>query len=143
MDEKKLKSLAAELAKGLKTEANFNAFSRMLTKLTVETVLNAGLTAPLGHEKDAPKAGSNTRNGYSAKTLLWDEGEIELNTPRDRENTFEPQLIKKNQIRITQMDSQLCIIHMVRNSLKSVSWKDYKAVTSGLKRVYQAPKPWR
>ncbi|SMB57368.1 conserved hypothetical protein [Serratia proteamaculans] len=95
MDEKKLKALAAELAKGLKTEANLNAFSRMLTKLTVETALNAGLTAPLGHEKNAPKADSNTRNGYSAKTLLCDDGEIELNTPRDRENTFEPQLIKK------------------------------------------------
>lgn len=51
MDEKKLKSLAAELAKGLKTEANFNAFSRMLTKLTVETVLNAGLTAPRARER--------------------------------------------------------------------------------------------
>lgn len=34
---------------------------------------------------------------------------------------------------------QLCIIHMVRNSLKYVSWKDYKAVTRGLKTVYQAP----
>lgn len=33
---------------------------------------------------------------------------------------------------------QLCIIHMVRNSLKYVSWKDYKAVTSGLKAIYQA-----
>jgi putative transposase len=37
MDEKKLKALAAELAKGLKTEADLNQFSRMLTKLTVET----------------------------------------------------------------------------------------------------------
>ena len=44
MDEKKLKALAAELAKGLKTEADLNAFSRMLTKLTVETALNAELT---------------------------------------------------------------------------------------------------
>ncbi|HDR2860278.1 TPA: IS256 family transposase [Enterobacter asburiae] len=284
MDEKKLKTLAAELAKGLKTEADLNAFSRMLTKLTVETALNAELTDHLGHEKNAPKTGSNTRNGYSSKTVLCDDGEIELNTPRDRENTFEPQLIKKHQTRITQMDSQilslyakgmttreivatfkemydadvsptliskvtdavkeqvtewqnrqldalypivymdcivvkvrqnssvinkavflalgintegqkellgmwlaenegakfwlsvltelknrglqdiliacvdglkgfpdainsvypqthiqLCIIHMVRNSLKYVSWKDYKAVTSGLKAVYQAP----
>lgn len=51
MDEKKLKALAAELAKGLKTEADLNAFSRMLTKLTVETALNAELTDHLGHEK--------------------------------------------------------------------------------------------
>ncbi|EBE1550659.1 IS256 family transposase, partial [Salmonella enterica subsp. salamae] len=111
MDEKKLKALAAELAKGLKTEADLNAFSRMLTKLTVETALNAELTDHLGHEKNAPKTGSNTRNGYSSKTLLCDDGEIELNTPRDRENTFEPQLIKKHQTRITQMDSQILSLY--------------------------------
>ncbi|KNX84799.1 transposase, Mutator family protein [Yersinia pestis] len=111
MDEKKLKALAAELAKGLKTEADLNAFSRMLTKLTVETALNAELTEHLGHEKNTPKSGSNTRNGYSSKTLLCDDGEIELNTPRDRENTFEPQLIKKNQTRITQMDSQILSLY--------------------------------
>ncbi|MFW9281092.1 transposase, partial [Glaesserella parasuis] len=34
---------------------------------------------------------------------------------------------------------QLCIVHLVRNSLKFVSWKDYKAVTADLKQVYQAP----
>ncbi|EIY5085187.1 IS256 family transposase [Klebsiella variicola] len=111
MDENKLKALAAELAKGLKTEADLNQFSRMLTKLTVETALNAELTDHLGHEKNAPKKGSNTRNGYSSKTLLCDDGEIELNTPRDRENTFEPQLIKKNQTRITQMDSQILSLY--------------------------------
>ncbi|MBF0035776.1 IS256 family transposase [Citrobacter freundii] len=111
MDDKKLKALAAELAKGLKTEADLNQFSRMLTKLTVETALNAELTDHLGHEKNAPKTGTNTRNGYSSKTLLCDDGEIELNTPRDRENTFEPQLIKKNQTRITQMDSQILSLY--------------------------------
>lgn len=111
MDEKKLKALAAELAKILKTEDDLNQFSRMLTKLTVETALNAELTDHPGHEKNAPKKGSNTRNGYSSKTLLCDDGEIELNTPRDRENTFEPQLIKKNQTRITQMDSQILSLY--------------------------------
>lgn len=111
MDEKKLKALADELAKGLKTEADLNQFSRMLTKLTVETALNAELTDHPGHEKNATKSGSNTRNGYSSKTLLCDDGEIELNTPRDRENTFEPQLIKKNQTRITQMDSQILSLY--------------------------------
>lgn len=111
IDEKKLKALADELAKGLKTEADLNQFSRMLTKLTVETALNAELTDHPGHEKNATKSGSNTRNGYSSKTLLCDDGEIELNTPRDRENTFEPQLIKKNQTRITQMDSQILSLY--------------------------------
>lgn len=95
MDEKKLKALAAELAKGLKTEDDLNQLSIMLKKLTVETALNAELTDHLGHEKNASKSGSNTRNGYSSKTILTDDGEFELTTPRDREGTFEPQLIKK------------------------------------------------
>ncbi len=72
MDEKKLRVLAAELAKGLKTEADLNQFSRMLTKLTVETALNAELTDHLGYEKNASKSRSHTRSGYSSKTLLSD-----------------------------------------------------------------------
>lgn len=61
---------------------------RMLTKLTVETALNAELTDHLDHEKNNAKSGSNTRNGYSSKTLLTDDGEFELNTPRDREGAL-------------------------------------------------------
>ncbi len=55
MDEKKLKAHAVELAEGLKTEADLNQFSSMLTKLTVETALNAELTDHLGYEKNAQK----------------------------------------------------------------------------------------
>ncbi|MDO9989406.1 transposase, partial [Glaesserella parasuis] len=47
------------------------------------------------------------RNGYTSKTVICDEGEIEIETPRDRDGTFEPQLIKKNQTRITGMDEQI------------------------------------
>ncbi|MCW6643645.1 IS256 family transposase [Yersinia ruckeri] len=130
MDEKKLKALAAELAKGIKTEADLTAFSRMLTKLTVETALNAKLTDHLGHEKNAPKTGSNTCNGYSSKTLFTDDGEIELNTPRDREGSFEPQLIKKNQTRITQMDSQILSLYA-----KGMTTRD---IVATFKEMYDA-----
>lgn len=51
MDENKLKALTAELAKGLKTKADLNQFSRMLTDLTLETAPNA----EPWHEKNAPK----------------------------------------------------------------------------------------
>lgn len=111
MNEQKLKDLAAEFAKGIKTEDDLNQFTRLLTKLTVETALNAELTEHLGHEKNARKHGSNARNGYSSKTVLSDDGEIEITTPRDRDGTFEPQLIKKNQTRITQMDSQILSLY--------------------------------
>ncbi len=62
----------------------------MLTKLTVETsVLNAELADHPGYAENAPKTGSSPRNGYRQKTVLCNNSEIELNTPRDRENTFE------------------------------------------------------
>lgn len=111
MNEQRLKDLAAEFAKGIKTEGDLNDFTRMLTKLTVETALNAELSAHLGHEKNARKSGYNTRNGYSKKTLLSDDGVVEITTPRDRDGTFEPELIKKNQTRITQMDSQILCLY--------------------------------
>ncbi|MEG0433354.1 MAG: hypothetical protein RR510_05950 [Morganella sp. (in: enterobacteria)] len=57
------------MAKGLKTEDDLNQISMMLT---VETALNAELTDHLRHEKNASKSVSNTRNGYSSKTLPAD-----------------------------------------------------------------------
>lgn len=221
------------------------------------------MTHHLGYDKNQPKPGANSRNGYSTKTVSTGDGALELRTPRDRDGSFEPQLVRKNQTRITGMDNQilslyargmttreiaaafkewydadvspalvskvtdavmeqvtewqnrpldaicpivyldcivlkvrqdsrvinksvflalginiegqkellgmwlndiliacvdglkgfpdainavypeariqLCIVHMVRNSLRFVSWKDYKAVTRDLKAIYQAP----
>lgn len=111
MDDKKLRALEDELAKDFKTEVNLNQFYRIPMKLTAETSLNAELTEHFGYERHAPKTGTNTSNGYSSKTLLCDDGEIKLNTPRDRENTFEPRLIKKKQTRIAQMDSLILSLY--------------------------------
>ncbi|KLV39416.1 IS256 family transposase, partial [Citrobacter sp. MGH100] len=62
-------------------------------------------------DKNQPKPGSNTRNGYSTKTVATADGPLELRTPRDREATFEPQLLKKNQTRITGMDNQILSLY--------------------------------
>ena len=111
MEQNAMMALAKELAKSLKTADDLNNFSQALKKLTIETALNAELTAHLGHEKSNPRRGSNARNGYSAKRLLTNDGEFELNTPRDREGTFEPLLVKKHQTRITSMDSQILSLY--------------------------------
>ncbi|MCT8721500.1 transposase, partial [Glaesserella parasuis] len=93
MNEKQLHALAAEFAKNLKTPEDLNQFSRMLKKITVEAALNGELTDHLGYEKKhQPRKGKNARNGYTSKTVICDEGEIEIETPRDRDGTFEPQL---------------------------------------------------
>lgn len=65
--------------------------------------------------------------------MLCDDGEIELNTPRDRENTFEPQLLKKHQTRITQMDSQILSLYakgMTTREIVSTSKEMYDADVS-------------
>lgn len=111
MNEQAMLALAKEFAKNLKTEADLNDFSRALKKLTVETALNAELTEHLGYEKNSSRTGKNARNGYTSKRLLTDDGEFEIDTPRDRDGSFEPQLIKKNQTRITQMDSQILSLY--------------------------------
>lgn len=109
MDHSQLMALAKEFAKNLKTDSDLNEFSKALKKFTVETALNAELTEHLGHERHQPIAKGNARNGYSKKQLLTGDGEFELNTPRDR--TFEPQLVKKHQTRITSMDSQILSLY--------------------------------
>ncbi|MBD2798538.1 IS256 family transposase, partial [Xenorhabdus sp. 18] len=111
MDEKQLQVLATELAKNLKTPEDLSQLSRLLKKLTVEAALKAELTAHLGHEKHPLKSGSNTRNGYSSKTLLTEDGELALQIPRDRESTFDPQIVRKNQTRITGMDDQILALY--------------------------------
>ncbi|MCT8829624.1 transposase, partial [Glaesserella parasuis] len=111
MNEKQLHALAAEFAKNLKTPEDLNQFSRMFKKITVEAALNGELTDHLGYEKHQPRKGKNAHNGYTSKTVICDEGEIEIETPRDRDGTFEPQLIKKNQTRITGMDEQIIALY--------------------------------
>ena len=113
MDREKLKALAAELAKDVKTEADLNALSRELLKLTVETALNAELTEHLGYDKygDSRLARGNARNGSTPKRLKGQHGEVEILTPRDRQGSFEPQLVRKNQTRLTSMDDQILTLY--------------------------------
>ncbi len=111
MDDKQLQALANELAKNLKTPEDLSQFDRLLKKISVEAALNAELTHHLGHDKNQPKSGTNSRNGYSTKTVTTTDGPMELRTPRDRDGSFEPQLVKKNQTRITGMDNQILALY--------------------------------
>ncbi|VFT72180.1 IS1414, transposase [Escherichia coli] len=111
MDEKQLQALANELAKNLKTPEDLSQFDRLLKKLSVEAALNAEMTHYPGYEKNQSRPGANSRNGYSTKTVITGDGPLELRTPRDRDGTFEPQRVKKNQTRITGMDNQILSLY--------------------------------
>ena len=70
---------------------------KQLKKALIERALGAELTEHLGYEKGDPagRGSGNSRNGTSPKTVLTEDGEIELSIPRDRAGSFEPQLIAK------------------------------------------------
>ena len=130
MDKKALEAFAREAAKSIKTEGDLDDFRKMLTKVTVETALNAELDDHLGYEKHQTSSGSNVRNGRSTKTVITDEGEFELETPRDREGTFEPQLVKKHQTRFASMDSKILFLYA-----KGMSTRE---IVSTFKEMYDA-----
>ena len=111
MDEATIKSMAAELAKGLKTPEDLNQMTAVFKKFMIETALNTELSDHLGYEKHQPKKGSNSRNGFSSKTITTQDGQLALDIPRDREGSFEPQIIKKHQTRITSMDDQILSLY--------------------------------
>lgn len=111
MDRKTLEAFAREAAKGLKTEKDLNEFSQLLTKITVEAALNAELDEHLGYERHQASDNANNRNGHTAKTVKTEDGQFELNTPRDREGSFEPQLVKKGQRRFTSMDDKILSLY--------------------------------
>jgi putative transposase len=80
---------------------------KQLTKTVLETALNQEMTEHLGHEKHGrPAAGTgNVRNGTRAKTVLTEaSGQVGIEVPRDREGTFEPQIVRKRQRRLTGVD---------------------------------------
>ncbi|UQS26391.1 IS256 family transposase [Amycolatopsis thermalba] len=85
-----------------------NGLLKLFTKNVLETALNEEMTEHLGHEKHRAEPGrdsANVRNGTRKKTVLSDAaGEVEIEVPRDRESTFEPQIVKKRQRRLTDVD---------------------------------------
>jgi hypothetical protein len=68
-----------------------------LKKRLLERALGAELSEHLGYEKGDPagRSSGNSRNGYSSKTVIGDDGAIEIAVPRDRNGSFEPQIVAK------------------------------------------------
>ena len=86
----------------------------MFTKLkgaVMERLLEAEMTEHLGHERRGAVRGSNGRNGHSRKTVQTESGPVGIHVPRDREGTFEPQLVKKHQRRLEGFDEKVIALY--------------------------------
>src|SRR6478672_10822310 len=86
---------------------------KQLKRALIERALGAELTDHLGYEKGDPagRGSGNSRNGASSKTLLTEDGEIDIAVPRDRAGSFEPQLIAKGQRRFDGFDDKILSLY--------------------------------
>lgn len=84
-----------------------------LTKRVLERALEGELTDHLGYEKHATEGrnGGNSRNGRTKKRLKTETGEVEIEVPRDREGSFEPQLVRKGQRRLPGFDEKVIALY--------------------------------
>ena len=121
MKKEELQSLVPEAAKNIKTEEDLNEFRQMLTKITVEAALNVELDEHLGFNKHEKTEADNSRNGYTRKTLQTEEGQFDIDTPRDRNGDFEPQLVKKHQRRFTSMNNKILFLYAQGMSTREIA----------------------
>jgi transposase-like protein len=93
---------------------------QQLTKRVLESALEGEITDLLGYEKHdaAGRSTGNSRNGTRAKTVLTDVGPVGVKVPRDVEGSFEPQIVKKRQRRLTGVDETS---HVVGRSSRLVT----------------------
>jgi putative transposase len=86
---------------------------KQLKKALMERVLGAELTHHLGYEKGDPagQGSGNSRNGHSAKTVLIEDGPLDLAIPRDRAGSFEPRIVPKGVTRLDGFDAKVISLY--------------------------------
>jgi transposase-like protein len=134
MKREELKAFAREAAKEIKTQGDLKEFSKVLNKITIEAALEGELDEHLGYERYESSKGENYRNGYSNKRVKTENGNLELEVPRDREGSFEPQLVKKHQRRVSFMDERILYLYA-----KGMTTREISATFEGLYGVEVSP----
>jgi len=141
----KAEQLAGEIANQAKTLDDVNALFRTLMKSALERMLDTEMDSHLGRKmataaptnevSDAkPTARANRRNGHSKKTVSGDMGEITLDTPRDRNGSFEPQLVPKHQRRLAGFDEKILALYA-----KGMTTRDIQEIVKELYGVDVSP----
>ena len=108
--------LIDELLAGARTEeelAGPGGLLSALTKRLVERAMEVELSDHLGYEPHQEPAGGtgNTRNGSTPKTLITEHGPVEIKTPRDRDGSFEPRIVRKRQRRFEGFDDKIIALY--------------------------------
>jgi putative transposase len=112
-----------EAVKGLKPE-ELSGPGGLLSQLAgrvIQAALEAEMTEHLGHEPGGTPQGVNVRNGATGKTVQTDLGPVKIATPRDREGSFEPQLVRKRQTRLAGLDEKILGLYAGGMTVRDIS----------------------
>lgn len=107
------KELLDQLITGPITQSEFESIYRALKKAIIERAMSAEMTEHLGYKHGEPKplGQPNQRNGTSGKTVLTDDGPVDIEVPRDREGSYEPLIIGKHERRFTGFDQKIIAMY--------------------------------
>lgn len=150
---KQAEELAGDIAEQVETVGDLNDLFRLMMKSALERMLDTEMDVHLGRRtlSDAelgekaqllqvsqkPTSGKqqpNRRNGRSRKTVQGELGEIDIETPRDRHGTFEPQVIEKYQRRVAGFDEKILALYA-----KGMTTRDIQDVVRDLYGVEVSP----
>jgi len=102
-----------ELSKNCKSVDDISNLTKEFMKNMIEKMLEAEI-------EEFQEVSGNSRNGYYSKTVRSDDGELELNIPRDRKSEFEPQIVKKGQRNISGIDNKIISMYARGMSLRDI-----------------------
>jgi len=120
------KAMLDELVGDCKTPQEMEKLYSQMLQHMINRSLEAEMQAHLGHERHQ-KSGGNPRNGKSRKAVQSTMGELQIETPRDREGTFEPQLVPKRQVRLAGMEEKILALYA-----KGLTTRDIESVLGDL-----------
>jgi transposase-like protein len=148
-----VEKLAHDIADQATTLNDLSGLMRTLMKSALERMLNTEMDIHLGRRGQpaevaavvavanapatndgVPPAPKNRRNGHSRKTVSGDMGDITLQTPRDRQGTFEPQLVGKHQRRLAGFDEKILALYA-----KGMTTRDIQEIVQDLYGVEVSP----
>jgi putative transposase len=117
--------LIEELLQGYRSPQDLlgeDGLFRELKRRLLERALGAELSEHLGYERGDPagRGSGNSRNGYSSKTVLSEDGAVEIAVPRDRNSSFEPQIIAKGQTRLDGFDDRIISLYARGLSVREI-----------------------
>ena len=108
--------------RGIKDLAGVQDLVKELTSGLIQEIMDAELEDELGYSKYdyKNKRTDNTRNGYYKKTVASSQGDVELTVPRDRNGEYEPQVVKKHQMDISEIEDKIIFLYSQGTSTRDI-----------------------